>query len=376
MACLKGIAGSCRDSRFELSNARRLVTVGRENADILLNDPSVSRLHAEFLFRDGQWLLQDLRSSNGTLVNGRCLERPIQLRHNDQIQFGLTVLTFESDQGSIPGEQDAQSIPEGVPVGSPEDTIVDLDFETLLAKKEESPGLSMSSVCLSDAGRRALDLSHGIKNILQAIKGGREVLDLALKKQDMIVAQRSWSILCRNLDLVQKLVLDLLQFSRQYNPVFVRCDFNRIVRTAVETLRSQARKEAKELLLDLDESIPSVQMDPDQMYDVILNLTLNAIQAVAPKTGCVRIQTRSDTESDRVLLTVADNGMGIEDTVSIFEPFFTTRAKGGVGLGLSIVKKIVTQHSGSIQVASTPGQGSVFTVLLPLNPALALSAPH
>ncbi len=207
-----------------------------------------------------------------------------------------------------------------------------------------------------------LDLSHSIKNILQAIRGARDVIQVGLEKDNLETVRRSWGILDRNIDLIQKLVLDMLRFSEERPPTLVDCDFNSIVASVVEPLSHQA------IGIELDHDIPPGRMDPERIYDMVLNLLLNAIQAVGPAGGNVTITTSYDADSDSAVLTVADNGPGIEDTESIFEPFWTTRKKDGLGLGLPIARKIIMQHNGKIQVQSTPGKGATFTVTLPIHP--------
>jgi signal transduction histidine kinase len=114
--------------------------------------------------------------------------------------------------------------------------------------------------------------------------------------------------------------------------------------------------------------LPRIPIDLVRMMQVFTNLFLNAIQAVS-RGGEVAVSTRLERKARKrsVQVTVADNGKGIspEQRASIFEPFYTTRSDG-TGLGLTIVKKIVEQHGGRIEVESHEGKGSRFTILLPL----------
>ena len=124
-----------------------------------------------------------------------------------------------------------------------------------------------------------------------------------------------------------------------------------------------------ELTLELQEDLPWVSMDENQMKQVLLNLVHNALQAM-PTGGNMEIKTTSLQKIGRegVIVSVHDNGVGIqpEDQPRIFEPFFTTKAdRGGTGLGLSVTYGIVSDHGGEIEVISQPGLGSTFTVWLP-----------
>jgi signal transduction histidine kinase len=116
--------------------------------------------------------------------------------------------------------------------------------------------------------------------------------------------------------------------------------------------------------------IPPLTCSPSQINQVFLNLINNAAQAIDPGPGLITITTRRE-DDQHIAVEVADNGNGIPPEIlpRIFDPFFTTKDVGkGTGLGLSIVYKIVEQHGGRISVASNPGVGTRFTVVLPLTP--------
>ncbi len=219
---------------------------------------------------------------------------------------------------------------------------------------------------VSQAAQTALNLSHGVKNILQAIRGGRDVVDQSLETNDIERAKRGWEILGENLDKIEKLVLDMLQFSKDSKLNIKRSDFNAIVRSAVDPLRAGAQEDGKQITVSVDKDIKPIEIDADKMYDVILNLVLNAVYAVPEGTGVVEVAT--EVKGETVILSVSDNGPGVEDTESIFEPFHTTKAKVGTGLGLPIARKIVNQHGGTIEVKNQPQKGVVFTVTLPAKP--------
>jgi signal transduction histidine kinase len=124
-----------------------------------------------------------------------------------------------------------------------------------------------------------------------------------------------------------------------------------------------------ELLLHLQEDLPWVLMDENQMKQVLLNLVHNALQAM-PGGGQLEIRTAAFQKVGRegVIVSVRDSGVGIPPEIQtrIFEPFFTTKAnRGGTGLGLSVTYGIVSAHGGEIELISQPGSGSTFTVWLP-----------
>lgn len=218
---------------------------------------------------------------------------------------------------------------------------------------------------VNTAGQTAVNSSHGIKNVLQAVSGGADVVDHAFKINDTERAKRGWKILKRNLDRVRKLVLDMLAFSAESEPVFGSCHLNSLIESAIDAVRSEADDRNITITLQMDERIESVELDADKIYDVALNLALNAIDAIEHDTGKVEVVTTFDEPNGKVILSVTDNGCGIEDIEKIFLPFHTSKAKVGTGLGLPIVKKTIAQHNGTIEVESKPGEGTTFIVTLP-----------
>jgi signal transduction histidine kinase len=219
---------------------------------------------------------------------------------------------------------------------------------------------------MMEAGQAALNMSHGVKNILQAVRSAEEIMDLALEKRDIKQARRTWNILRQNLDRIQKLVLDTLKFSKDEALNLQPCDFNRLVESVAETLRPQANQRQIRIDVQTDDPLEQVPMDPEKMRDVVMNLLINAIEAVEPKTGQIQIQTERDQHGKQAILRVSDSGHGIEDTSVIFEPFHSTKDNIGSGLGLTIAQQVIQKHGGTIEAQSPPGQGAIFTVRIPM----------
>ncbi|AQT67178.1 Sensor protein ZraS [Anaerohalosphaera lusitana] len=237
-------------------------------------------------------------------------------------------------------------------------------------------GLAMENIRLSKeiekrervaaAGQTAVNLSHGVKNLLQAIGGASDVMDVSLEREDWKRAKRSWKVLRRNLGRINKLVLDMLEYTKESSPVLSGCDLDGLVRSAVEAMEDEAKEKGVKLEFAEDAKAGVVQLDADKMHDVVLNLVLNAIDAVAKDEGEVRVETGRDEGKGEVWVSVADNGCGVENAEAIFLPFHTSKTKVGTGLGLPIAKKIVEQHGGRIEVESEKGAGARFVVRLPL----------
>jgi two-component system NtrC family sensor kinase len=151
-------------------------------------------------------------------------------------------------------------------------------------------------------------------------------------------------------------------------------NMNAIVRQCVKLVDHQLELGNITLDLELTEGIPMVQGDSGQLEQLILALTINAIEAM-PREGTLHLATSSSDDGTKVIAIVEDDGMGIPEELlpRLFEPFVTTKENHGVGLGLAISKSIVDRHRGVIEVNSQIGRGTRFTMTLPAVPAPVLS---
>jgi two-component system NtrC family sensor kinase len=164
----------------------------------------------------------------------------------------------------------------------------------------------------------------------------------------------------------REVVRKLLIFARQVPTKKTLASLNKVVEEGLTILSSRCAKEGIELVRDLAPDLPEITADTAQLTQVLINLSVNAIQAM-PEGGRLVIRTRKD--SGQVLLLVEDTGVGMNEEVKgkLYLPFFTTKEVGlGTGLGLPVVHGIITAHGGTIRVDSEPGKGSRFEVRLPV----------
>jgi len=219
---------------------------------------------------------------------------------------------------------------------------------------------------LAAAGETVAYLSHGIKNILQSMQSAADMVQLGFKKKKFLTAQSGWSILQRNLTRIQNLVLNMLAFSKPRTPNLEMTQINSLVVEAAEMLGSQADEKQVGLITDLDDHLPSLLIDSNGIQQVILNLVLNALDAVEKGKGVITVKTEYDSDHHEVLLLVGDNGAGMapEQLKHIFQAFISSKGQGGTGLGLAVVHKIITEHDGKVEVTSTVGEGTTFTIRL------------
>lgn len=223
---------------------------------------------------------------------------------------------------------------------------------------------------LAAAGETVAYLSHYIKNILQGMRSGADVVNRGLARGDLPTAEQGWGIVERNLDRSYHLMLNMLAFSKDREPRLEMLQINRIVEEVVALVQKQADAKQVVLLSDLDEHAPAIPMDYDGIHQVILNILTNAIDAVERDRGIINVRTRYEPERRIVTLAIADNGPGVPPAQRprIFEAFHSSKGHGGTGLGLAVARKIVEEHGGRIELVDPPDGGAEFRVHLSVTP--------
>lgn len=212
-------------------------------------------------------------------------------------------------------------------------------------------------------GELATGLAHEIRNPLAGIAGVIEIIgrDLPATSPARAVVKDVRQEIAR----INQIVADLLKTARPHPPRVRKSDLNTTVEHAVMLGRQQATAKSIEIILKKDPTLPEVEHDSDQIHQVLLNLLLNAMQAI---DGSGKITVSLRREWQFAVVEVSDTGRGIaaEHLPSIFRPFFTTKGEG-TGLGLSLARRIVEDHHGKVEVSSKVGQGSTFSVKLPVS---------
>jgi signal transduction histidine kinase len=225
---------------------------------------------------------------------------------------------------------------------------------------------SVQAERLAATGETVAALSHHVKNMLQALGAGAELVEGGLKRENLAKAKDAWPIVQRNLGKINDLILNMLAFSKQREPRLENVNINRVVEECLELQMPRADERGIALMSDLDD-LPPFPVDEAGLHQALLNLMTNAIDAVDDNTGVVTVTSRYDSMNRNVILKVVDNGRGIspEQLDKIFNPFFSSKGQAGTGLGLAVAKKVVQEHQGDIDVNSTVGAGTTFTVTLP-----------
>lgn len=308
--------------------------------------------------------LADLKDGAARLAEGD-LEKQIPVRSNDEfghLAESFNTMTRALRKSHVELEEWGHTL---------EHKVAEATRELQLAQAEAARGEKLASVGLLAAG-----IAHELNNPLTGVltfshlvrkempDGSPEAEDLDLVIQE---TKRCATIIHR-----------LLDFAREKTPEKKYSDLNRLIEQTTQLISQSAQLADIEIVLDLDESLPSIWMDEDLIKQVIMNLLVNAQHAIEDG-GRITIKTRlkpgrqkgtkEDSTDFMAEITITDTGCGIaeENLQRIFDPFFTTKGVGkGTGLGLSVSHGTIAAHGGSIEVDSTPGVGTEFRIYLPV----------
>ena len=221
---------------------------------------------------------------------------------------------------------------------------------------------------LAAVGETVASLSHSIRNIIQGLRGGADVVELGLRKDSMKVVRGGWDIVARNLDRIYALTMNMLAYSKQRKPEVEMVNLNSLLEEIVALVQKQYDDKQVALISDLDAHMPPLPADSSGIHQAVMNLLNNGLDAVDSKTGVVSLRTHFTSDSHQAQIIVHDNGAGIaeESRKRLFEPFHSTKGQRGTGLGLVVTKKIIEEHGGSIRVTSGRDSGTTFKIILSL----------
>jgi len=220
---------------------------------------------------------------------------------------------------------------------------------------------------LAAIGQTVASLSHSIKNILQGMRGGADVVELGFRKNNMKVVVGGWRIVSRNLERIYELTMNMLAFSKQRKPDLEMSNLTPLMEEIVALVQNQFDLRKVALITDFAPDIPPVPIEVNGIHQAVLNLLNNALDAVKSEVGAVTLHTSYDEHLSKVKIAVTDNGEGIDEEriKRLFQPFNSTKGLKGTGLGLVVTRKIVQEHGGLVEVESSPSKGATFTILLP-----------
>lgn len=219
-------------------------------------------------------------------------------------------------------------------------------------------------------GETVAGISHTIKNILGGLEGGLYVVDTAFAKSNRELLEKGWNMVKGNVNRISGLVRDILFLSRERTPSLEDTDPSEICGEVMELLSCPAREAGVDLELEGPEVSKTIRVDPRGLHTVLTDLLTNAIDACRDRSASRggKVVLRYWFEADgAAVFEVQDNGPGIDPQIMehLFKRSVSTKGSKGSGLGLLVAKKIVEEHGGAIRVESSPGSGTLFTVVLP-----------
>lgn len=233
---------------------------------------------------------------------------------------------------------------------------------------------------LISLGRLSAGVAHEIRNPLNAMKGAMVHLQRR-RTSDPLICEYT-GLVSEEIDRLNQFVTEFLYFARQSVPRTEPADLNKLILSTQTLFRRQAEKKDIRFYNRLDPELPIMEVDPNQLEQVLVNVLINAMDAISGG-GDITFSSRhikhrhSSDSGDQVQVTVKDNGSGISDVhlQNIFDPFFSTK-EDGTGLGLPLSLGIVENHGGTLEISSRSGRGTAVIILLPVDVGLLQRNNH
>jgi signal transduction histidine kinase/pSer/pThr/pTyr-binding forkhead associated (FHA) protein len=227
---------------------------------------------------------------------------------------------------------------------------------------------------LAAVGQTIAAMSHHIKNIMQGVRFGADMVRTAFKDEDKELLGKGWKLVERNQGRIDQLILDMLSYSKEREPEIEPTDLNLLCDDVLGVVRGRAEERGVTLDWHPGAGVSAVPCDPEGIHRAVLNLVSNALDAVEDRPAPrVAVQAILEPDGEWAKIIVVDNGPGIPGGAidEIFKPFVSTKGSRGTGLGLSVSRKILREHGGDIVVQSVVDKGSKFTLRIPMKSTFA-----
>ena len=227
---------------------------------------------------------------------------------------------------------------------------------------------------LAAVGQTIAAMSHHIKNIMQGVRFGADMVRTAIKDDDRELLGKGWKLVERNQSRIDQLILDMLSYSKEREPAIEPTDLNELCDDVLGVVRGLAADRKVKLDFHRGTGVAAVPCDPEGIHRAVLNIVGNALDAVVDRPSPrVAVQTILEQPGDWAKVIVVDNGPGIAEAEleDIFKPFVSSKGSRGTGLGLPVSRKTLREHGGDIVVQSVVDRGSKFTLRIPMKSAFA-----
>lgn len=224
---------------------------------------------------------------------------------------------------------------------------------------------------LAAVGQTSAGLAHCIKNVLHGLGTASYLVDQGLAEKDLQLTEKGWGMVKRNLAQVEDLTQDLLAYAKDRRPQYQVFNLNMLLRECAGLVAGRAEALQARVEVKPDTSCERVELDPQGIKRVVVNLVSNALDAMEgfePAQGQRRVEIACGRDgAGQVIIAVSDNGPGLtpEARQHLFHGLFSTKGSKGTGLGLLVSQKIVEEHGGALEFFSQPGQGARFTFAVP-----------
>ena len=222
---------------------------------------------------------------------------------------------------------------------------------------------------LSSLGLMISTVSHGIKGLLTGLDGGIYMVDSGFSKKDSDQVDEGWAVVKMMVDRIRKMALDILYYAKDRPLQRKDVDLVPFLQEVVSHVAPKAKTNGIDFVSRFDPDLGRLEIDPESIQSALINILDNAVDACLrdPSKSSHSIVFSARPQAESVRLNVEDDGTGMDREIleKLFTLFYSSKGSRGTGLGLFIANNIIRQHHGDIQVNSTPGQGSRFTICLP-----------
>ena len=348
------LSPSLRKDREEVPKSDQLVISKRILDYVIDNGEGVVSTNAS---RDERW------ESSESIVDNKVNEAicvPLTGRYG--VVGVIYIDTAVPDQGAVLGQHVRVFTNEHLRM------LVAIGHQTALAVEDTYYYRAMlQSEKLAAMGQTVTNIAHHIKNILQGIRGGGFVVEGGLQTEDCEAIAEGWDIVKRNQDRISGLVMDMLSYSKDRQPILESVSLRDIASEVVEMLGSRATETGVSLQIDTPLDMDDVLIDAVGIHRALWNVITNGLDAcMQVDDGIVRVSL-GQCEANQ-FIRVADRGVGIEPgrIDKIFAPFVSDKGGRGTGLGLAVSRKILREHGGDLTVSSVIGEGSTFELSVPM----------
>lgn len=312
------------------------------------------------------WKADEITGASLEKIIPRSVLEQDELKHiRDAIYANGSITNYETERLHKNGESILVSLTESLIRNENGDIIgrskILRDLTELKIREEQI----QHSERLATVGHMAAGVAHEVGNPLTAISS---LVQVCQRKTDDPFVQDQLKKVRDHIQRITKIVRDLVDFSRPSSLESEMMELNSIIKSAVGLLKHDARCSDVEFTMLLSSNLARLQGVPDQIHQVLVNILLNAVDAMeGVKNPAITIKTWKENNFIKISITDVGTGISEDEQNRIFEPFFTTKDVGsGTGLGLSVSHGIITQMGGNIEVESKPGEGAIFTLILPV----------